>query len=112
MSEPEGHASLLQLVELGRRPPPRYRKMLGARSQVLAQRDDVDTHGPQVGKRRQYLVFPLPHAEDDARFGGQAGRCGTGQHGQTAGVACRWTHRPLKLRDNRYASRHLKAAAQ
>ena len=64
--------------------------------QVLAEGHDVDPDGPEVGQGGQHLVLPLPHAEDDARLGGEPGVRGPGQHGEAAGVAGRRPDRPLQ----------------
>ena len=53
-------------------------------SQVLADRDDVDAHGAQVGEGAKHLGLGLAHADDepglDAPFGTQP--FGASQQGQ------------------------------
>src|SRR5204862_2066614 len=64
-AESERLALLAEPAELVRMDPAVDRRMLRARLEVLADRDDVDAVGAQVAHRLDDLVVRLAEADDD-----------------------------------------------
>ena len=85
-------------VEGGGLDPAVDRQVVRRRPQVLADRDDVDADGGEVGERLDDLVVGLPHADDQPRLRRHAGGLRPGQQGEAAGVAGRRAHGPLQPR--------------
>src|SRR5204862_2950470 len=54
------------------RDPPRHRRVMLRRTQILAQRKDIDRRFAQVFHRLANLISTFTHAEDDARLGEHA----------------------------------------
>ena len=75
------------------------RDVVRRRAEVLADGDDVDADGREVGEQPVDLGVGLAEADHEPGLGHEAGGLGPGEHRQAAGVAGRRAHGPLQPGD-------------
>ena len=99
MSDSQGFPGGFQAGELLWGPPSGDRQMLGRRTQVLADRDDVGPDGAEVGQRRDHLVLTFTQPQDETGLRSATRRLGPGQDREAPRVRRVGTHGPLQARD-------------